>query len=164
MFQGNQFSNMPPPNSVWYRDTIARIDTLKAGMDKKNIKRFKLDYLPKLAARIDGFSAYCPDCQTRRGEITELLKVPSDPAQVTKAELKAYSTKIDDITKHLKKTHKLVTEGQYVSLAMAIGPGVGMAIGAVTENTATGFGIGIALGTGIGALLDYKAKKEGRVI
>ncbi len=164
MYQGNQFANTPPPDSAWYRGVIARIDTLKAGMGKKDIKRFKLDYLPKLAVRIDGFSAYCPDCQTHRGEITELLKTPDKPEPVTKAELKAYTKKLDAITEHLKKTHKLVTEEQYMILATAIGPGLGIAIGAITDNTGIGIGIGVALGTGIGWMLDRKAKKEGRII
>jgi zinc transporter ZupT len=133
-------------------------------MGKKDIKRFKLDYLLKLAAHIDGFSAYCPDCQLHRREITELLKIAENTEPVTKAGLKAYSKKMNAVTKHLEKTHKMVAEGMYIGLAGAIGPGIGVAIGVAVDNTAAGIGVGVALGTGIGWLLDRKAKKEGRMI
>ena len=164
MYQGSTPLHMPPPDSVWYRDVSARIDTITAGMDKRQIKRYKLDLLPRLAARIDNFATFCPECQPYRQEISELLEVAANPTAIPKAEFKEYTDKVNAITKHLQKTHKLVTQGYYMSLASSIGPGLGFGIGAFTDNTGAGIGIGVALGTGIGWLLDRKAKREGRVI
>ena len=49
-------------------------------------------------------------------------------------------------------------------MRIAIGSGLGVAIGAALPNIATGIPIGVALGLAIGRLLDAKARKEGRVI
>ena len=47
---------------------------------------------------------------------------------------------------------------------MAIGVGIGTALGAIFENPGIGAGTGTAVGLAIGGYLDKKAKKEGKVI
>ena len=47
---------------------------------------------------------------------------------------------------------------------MAIGSGIGVALGAALEQIGGGIPIGIGIGLAIGAALDAKAKKEGRIL
>ncbi len=77
---------------------------------------------------------------------------------------KSHIKKIDNIVKHLKKEHKLITEGYYRGMGMIMGPAIGTGIGAASDNTGAGIAIGVAMGLVIGNYLDKKAEKEGRVI
>ena len=47
---------------------------------------------------------------------------------------------------------------------MSIGVAVGIAIGAATDHMGAGMPIGIGIGVAIGAFLDWRAKKEGRIL
>ena len=75
---------------------------------------------------------------------------------------------IDEIVNHLKKEHRLVTEGHYSAvwggIGTAIGVGIGVAMDAITGRSGFGFIIGIGIGVAVGRYLDKKAKAEGRVI
>ena len=71
---------------------------------------------------------------------------------------------MDKITNHLQKQHKLVTDGYYMGIGVAIGSGIGVALGAVMDNVGGGIPIGVGVGLAIGAALDAKARKEGRIL
>ena len=47
---------------------------------------------------------------------------------------------------------------------MAIGSGIGVALGAVFEQIGGGIPIGVGIGLAIGSALDAKAKREGRIL
>ena len=51
-----------------------------------------------------------------------------------------------------------------MGLGIAIGSGLGVALGVVLEQIGSGIPIGVGLGVAIGAVLDAKAKKEGRIL
>lgn len=154
--------------SKWMEDIGTRIETLKNSLTPKEYKKFKLDYLLRLAGKVAEFSEICPECQPYRADISGLLDVPVNAALMNRDDRKQYSRKMNEISKHLKKTHKLVSAGQYVSILSGIGWAMGTALGAALDSfgieTSAGMFIGIALGYGVGFLLDRKAKKEGRVI
>jgi len=155
-------------NSRWLEDISARIATLKSSLTPREYKKFKLDYLLRLARRVAEFSEICPECQIYRSDISDLVKELGGITLMSKDDRKRYSSKMNEITKHLKKAHKLVSAGYYVSMGAGFGWLAGTALGAVLDiagiETGAGMGIGIALGYGVGALLDRKARKEGRVI
>jgi len=121
-----------------------------------------------LARRVADFSAECGECQLLQPEIFTLAQNLSNlvhlPKQTAKEARRRYFKTIKQITKHLQKKHKLVTEGYYKGIWMAIGPGISLALGAALGNPGVGAGIGIAIGLAIGSYLDKKAQKEGRVI
>ena len=71
---------------------------------------------------------------------------------------------IGDITKHLQKQHKLVTKWQYVTMWSGLGLGIGVALGAILGNSSLGTAIGTVIGLLVGLAMDFKAKREGRVI
>ena len=149
----------------WYNRVAREIGIFQGSLNKKEAKKYKLDFLLKIAGRVDEFSGTCGECQLFQQEITRLIQELSLLIQMPGKEgIKSYRRSIDKITKHLQKVHKLVTKGYYVGIWMAIGTGIGVALGAALGNPGIGPALGIGIGLAIGTYLDRKAKKEGRVL
>ena len=152
----------------WHGDITKVINSYQDTLSKPDQKKYKLDFLLRLTGRVAEFSAYCGECQLLQQEISTLTQNLSNlvylPKPAAKAARKSYFGTIKQITQHLQKKHKLVTEGYYKGICMAIGPVIGVAIGAALGNPAAATGIGVAIGLAIGSYLDKKAQKEGRVI
>ncbi len=151
-------------HSDWYNRVVQEINLHKNALNKKDYKKYKLDLLLRIAKRVDDFSSICGKCQLFQPEITRLTGDLQNISLMSKENRKSYFKTIGNITKHLRKQHKLVTAGHYLGICMSIGTGVGIAIGAALGNPGIGPAIGIALGVAVGSYLDRKAKKEGRVI
>jgi len=151
-------------HSDWYNRVTREISPYKDSLSKKDYKKYKLDFLLRLATRIDSFSSLCGKCQMFQPEITRLTGDLQNISLMSKENRKSYFKTIGNITKHLQKQHKLVTAGYYLGICMSIGTGVGIVIGAALGNPGIGPAIGVALGVAVGSYLDRKAKKEGRVI
>ncbi|MFC2050982.1 hypothetical protein ACFLTN_07405, partial [Chloroflexota bacterium] len=151
--------------SDWYDDIAKRISQIKNTLSQKDCKKYKLDLLSCVAQRVDEFSSGCTECHMFQQDITSLTKDMSNLVQTAdKERRKAYFKALNKVIGHLQKQHKLVTEGYYSALCMALGSGLGVAIGAAMDNIGTGMAIGVGFGIFIGALLDAKAKKEGRIL
>jgi len=151
--------------SDWYNHIIKEISPYKNTLSKKDYKKYKLDLLLRVAKRVDDFSSTCGECQLFQPEITSLTQGLGNLVQIpSKEERKSYFKTINNIVKHLQRQHKLVTEGQYIGIGLAIGVGIGTVLGVALGNLGIGPALGTALGVAIGAALDHKAKKEGRVI
>ena len=149
----------------WYDDTARIINSYQDTLTKKDQKKYKLDLLLRVARRVADFSDECGQCQLFQPEITTLAQDLSSLVQMPdKARRKIYLKTINKIVKHLQSEHKLVTQGHHVGLWIAIGSGIGVALGAGMDNVGGGIPIGMAIGVAIGLALDAKAKKEGRVI
>lgn len=148
--------------SDWYYGIDKRINYQKDTLSEKDYRKYKLDLLLCLARRVDSYSALCSECQSRKQEITALTNDLANLSLMSKEAKKGYFKAIGDITKHLQKQHKLVTEGQYIGIGMAIGSGVGVALSAALEGA--GLPLGIGIGAAFGYYLDNKAKREGRLI
>jgi hypothetical protein len=115
--------------------------------------------------RVDGFSAICGECETYKEEILNLVQGIGNMAQLPDKETsKNYFSKIDEITKHLRKQHKLVAKGYYVGLWSGIGLAIGTVIGMVIGNSGIGTAIGTIIGLAVGLTLDAKAKREDRIL
>ena len=152
-------------HSDWYNHTVKAISSYQNSLSKKDSKKYKLDLLLRVARRVDSFSPNCGECQTFRGKITRLIQELSLLIQMPNKEAhKSYSKTINNIVKHLQKQHKLVSAGQNMGIWMAVGTGIGVAIGAALDNPGIGTPIGLAVGVAFGSYLDKKAKEEGKVI
>jgi len=155
-------------HSVWYDKIAKEINLHKDSLSKKDAKKYKLDLLLRVARRVDDFYSYCGECQLFQPEITTLVQGLSNLAQMPQPAAKegrrSYNKTLDNIVKHLRKQHKLVTQGYYRGIGMMIGAVISSAIGAALGNPGIGAGVGIGLGLAIGSYLDKKAEKEGRVI
>ena len=162
---------------VWYTNISRQIEELRDQLSIKEEKRYKLAVLLRLAKRVADFSNNCQHCHYSKGRIRLLFETLRNIPQMSPGEYKDYQAVIKDITRHLKKEHRLVDEKQYlkrfVSLAATLGLTL-IAFGYVLLN----FGITILVlsftlpalfvrmifGYTIGYLLDKRAKKQGRVI
>jgi len=151
--------------SEWYNRTATEINLYQDTLNKKASKKYKLDLLLRVAGRVDEFASYCGECQMFQQEVTSLAQDLGNLIQLPGNERrKSHIKQIDNIVKHLKKEHKLISEGYYRGMGMIMGPAMGTGIGAALDNISIGIGIGMAIGIIIGNYLDKKAEKEGRVI
>ena len=128
-------------HSNWYERIAREIGIFQNSLNKKEAKKYKLDYLLKIAGRVDEFSGTCGECQLFQQDINQLVQDLSLLIQMPSKEgLKNYRKSTGKITKHLQKAHKLVTKGYYVGICMAIGTGTGVALNAppVADSCGTG--------------------------
>ena len=152
-------------NSDWFNNVKKQIDILKDTLGDKEYKKFKLRLLLCIAERINEFSSMCGECQLFQQELSTLVQdIPNLISLHDKERQKSYFRTIDKISKHLQKQHKLVPEGYYIGIGMAIGSGIGVALGAAFEQVGGGIPIGVGIGLAIGSALDAKAKREGRIL
>ena len=156
-------------HSDWYHRISTEIGQHRHTLNQKEIKKYKLDLLLRVAGRVDEFSTICGECQAFQQGITGLVQELSLLVQMpTKESQKHYSKTIDGMVTHLQKVHKLVKKGHYlgmgVGIGWAVGAGLGAALGAALDNPGIGTAVGIVLGIAGGRYLDKKAEKEGKVI
>lgn len=152
-------------SSDWLDSITKQIDLLKNTLSEKNYKKYKLRLLLCIAERVTQFYPVCGQCQIFQQDITTLVQDIGNLTQLPdKNRQKSYFKTIDNITRHLQKQHKLVNEGYYIGIGMAIGSGIGIALGAALEKVGGGIPIGVGVGLAIGAALDAKAKREGRIL
>ena len=164
MFNEKSDDNTMEAHSRWYDDISKEINLHKDILGKKESKKYKLDLLLRVAKRVDGFSSNCGECQMSQPDITQLTQDLGYIVQMPKEKRKGYFKKINNVIKHLRKYHKLISEEENRGHWIAIGAATGVAIGASLDNVGVGIAIGIGIGIAIGSYLDAKAKKEGKVI
>ena len=151
--------------SEWYSRIVKELNLYKASLGESEYKKYKLDLLLRIAKRVDSFSAICGECQLFQPEITGLVQDLGNIVQIPdKTARKRYFKVVDAFTKHLQKQHKLVTKWQYFSMWSGIGMGIGVVVGAAFDNSGIGTAIGTAIGILIGLAMDFKAKREDRII
>ncbi len=148
----------------WLNNTLESIAAHKQSFSKKDIKKYKLDYLTRVAKRIADLSKECGECQKFQSDISKLAQDLTGMVQSSKEEKKNYNRKIKDITSHLHKKHRLYAEGTFVGFGIALGPAIGVAIGSGMGNVGAGIGIGVGIGIVIGSALEANAKKDGKII
>lgn len=159
------------PQSQWQKEIVRQIDSLEGVLDPRETKRYRLNLARDVAGRIDEMAATCPECQPLCQELSNLLTelsqaVGADGRVADKARRKDYQKRFAALMKHLEKAHKLVPPGHYQAIWLAIGPGIGIALGLALDdaNPGTGIAIGAGVGLAVGSALDARARKEGRVI
>jgi hypothetical protein len=163
--QYDESSGIVTGHSDWYNRIADQINQLKDILPERDYKKLKLDMLLCVAERTDEFSDRCGQCQIFQQDISSLVPDIAYLVQTgDKERRKAHVKKIDSVVSHLRKQHKLVTEGYYMGIAMAIGAGIGVALGAATDIIGGGVPLGIGAATVIGMALDARAKRENRVL
>jgi len=152
-------------NRDWYGSIGKQINELKSRTTEKDYKIFKLNLLLCVAQRVAEFSTGCGQCMLHQQDVATFTRDLPNLIQINdKKGRKAYHKNLNKIIGHLQKQHKLVTEGYYMSIGIAMGCGIGVPIGVASDNIGIGIPIGVGVGVGIGSALDAKAKKEGRIL
>jgi len=152
-------------HSNWHDGITKQIDLLKETLGIGKDKRYRIEMLQCLANRIEQFSSECGQCQMFKQDVVTLVQDVSNISQTPNREgRKQYFKSMNKAIGHLQRQHKLVTEGYYTGICMAIGSGIGVAIGAAMDSVASGIPIGVGIGVVFGAALDLKAQKEDRIL
>lgn len=152
------------PFKDWLEDTQEKIGKYKKSFTKADARKFKLEFIERVAKRVNHFSSMCGECYQYKGEMTNLLNNLDGLIQVSPIATKDYHKNINKIVSHLRKKHKLVPAGTFTAIGNGAGVAVGVAIGTAINNIGAGIGIGAGLGLAIGAALEAKAKKDGKTI
>ena len=151
--------------SEWYNRIHNELLMLKSTMSSGDYKKYKVEMVSRIVARVDSFSEICGECESARQEINNIVNDLRNLIQLSSKEArKNYYQTIDNITKHLKKEHKLITRGQYFGICIGIGLALSSGIGTAFGEPGIGPGIGIAIGVAIGYALEEKARREGRIL
>ena len=148
----------------WYENIAREVNRRKDRFSPREYKIYKLDLLIRISKRLNEFYADCVDCQNMKREMEIIVGSLDHLLHSSREEQKNYFNAIDNIIKHLKEKHNLISEGQNIALWLPPGVAIGLPLGIPLGNIALGIPIGLAIGAAIGASLDTKAKKEGRVI
>ncbi len=154
----------------WYRVIVKEVTLHKDRLSKRDYKKYKLDLLLRIAKRVADYSPDCGECQNFRGEIIKLTEDLGD-LHSSKEKRKGYFKVIEIFTKHLQKSHKLITEGKNIKTWTIIGLLIGgFVLGTIFRAAGMSMGfsngllIGLIFGGVIGIALDAIAKKRGKVI
>ena len=148
----------------WFANITTEINRQKQQFGPREYKVYKLDLLIRISKRLNDFFPDCIDCQNMKREMEIIICSLDNLLQSSREEQKNYFASIDNIVKHLKEKHNLVSENQNLALWLPLGIGIGLPLGIPMGNIALGIPIGLAIGVAIGLSLDAKAKREGRVI
>ncbi|KPU44464.1 hypothetical protein OXPF_19580 [Oxobacter pfennigii] len=153
-------------NQNIYDKFLHDFTVLKKQLGDKEVKKFNLEFLKRAAVRMNSFSNTCETCEKHMEELAifvEYLSTKSDFLE--KQDQKEYQRRVNDIVTHLTKAHKLVTEGHYLSIGIALGLCFGLVFGqTLFDNLSLGMPIGMCIGLAMGSGMDADAKKKGLVI
>jgi hypothetical protein len=153
-----------PPFKDWLEDSTGEINQLKEKFSKKEERKYKLELLEKVSKRVAEFSSTCGECYQYKGVISNMLQNLGGLVQLSPTAERDHQNKINDMVKHLRKKHRLITAGAYMAIGNGVGVALGVSIGGALGNIGAGIGIGAGLGAAIGAALEAKARKEKRII
>ncbi|MFA6941128.1 MAG: hypothetical protein WCQ54_09135 [Clostridiaceae bacterium] len=153
--------------SNWLNETNKKLDDYISCLDKKTVKKFRLQLLKRIAERTEEFSSKgCNECEENKENINKLLLMLDEHNNNFAVAFKNYNAIIRKLIEHLQKKHGLTEEGANVAIWMPIGMSLGMCLGMSfgSNGLSIGLSLGLAVGVAVGSGLDSKAKKEGKNI
>lgn len=149
-----------------YNKLNAVLEDIKTSTDKATAKKLALEKSNRVIQRVDAFAVNCKECDQHFIDLENHLQQLRDELdQLDNSDFKQHRKKIEMISSHLHKEHKLVPDSYYLTAFMPIGISLGAAYGLMAlDNIGLGMAMGISVGVAIGAGLDADAKKKGRVL
>lgn len=140
----------------------------------KDYSFFMLPRLLVFAEKLEGFSGECDDCKQFMKTLEDQVKILPHIVSDNVAYRKSYEKSLDEISKHLRKKHKLVPSSLFVSLysflGIIFGTIAGIAISIVFKDNLinniifASIGIGVIIGYVWGVIKDYTYKKRKMVL
>ena len=161
----------------WTRKVASEISKAEEHISPSDQRRYRLPLLLRLARRVAAFSPECEVCQSLQGQITDLSLDLADLPRMTRRSFGDYLDIVKSITRHLKRTHGLIEERQYVKRYVLIGLTFGLSL-ILLCLILLNFGVTllalniavlalitrVIFGYTVGYLLDRRARKRGRVL
>jgi len=161
----------------WTKKVAFEISRAEEHFSPSDQRRYRLPLLLRLARRVAAFSTECEVCQSLQSQITSLSANLADLPRMPRQSLKNYLYIIKSIARHLKRTHGLVEERQYVKRYVSIGFTFGSSLVVLSlillNLGVTLLALNVALlalitrvifGYTVGYFLDRRARKQGRVL
>jgi hypothetical protein len=162
---------------AWYDGINKQISIQENHLGFSSQRKWRFPLLRRLLKRVDGFSQECEDCQAIKHQLEELCRYRARRQGTVHWDYKNYRANIKRITHHLKRTHRLISEKQYVKRFVSTSFVLGLVlillgyVLLIFGNTLLALSVTIPALFGrvifsytIGKLLDMRAKKQGRVI
>ncbi len=153
-----------PPTDSGFGQLVERITAYQSSLIPKDQKKYRLALLLRIVKRAAAFAPDCEECRTSETQIRQLadylMQVP-----MPKFWRKAYFGGIDRRILHLRRRHKLATQGENTCFWIGIGIALGVALSALFElYVGYGSAIGMLVGAAVGVSLDARARNRGKVI
>ena len=161
----------------WIREITTEISKAEEHISPSDQRRYQLPLLLRMARRVAAFSPKCEVCQSLQSQITNLGVNSVYLPRMTGQSLRNYLDVVKGITKHLKRTHGLVEERQYVKRYVFIGLTLGILLvllGLILLSfgitllalniTFTALITRVVFSYMVGYFLDRRARKQGRVL
>lgn len=145
---------------------ITRLNDYRNTVDEKVGTKLELEKCERMIQKLSALSSNCEGCKQHFVEMEDhIIHLKEQSEQHVEVDYKLHKQKIDTISSHLLKKHKLVPTGYYLSVYMSFGLSLGVVFGLlIFDNIALGISLGIAVGVAIGAGLDAGAKNKGMIL
>ncbi len=144
---------------------IIVIKELGESLDPDEARKINYEQLERISRRLILYSDECKGCQEYINWIIMYIENENKFRGLqNKQELLNYHRNLKAIVSHMQNKHKLIVEGQYMSMYMSIGLAIGAGLGSAFKNIAIGVSIGLCIGLAVGAGIDADYKKKGLVL
>ncbi len=161
----------------WYEEISKQISMHENQSSFLDRRKLRFPLLRRLVKRVDGFSGECEECQKLKHKFEVLCGYLANHQQIARPEYQSYQATMRSIVYHLKRKHRLVNEKQHIKRLVSASFLFGLffvMLGYVLLN----FGITllalsitipalfarVIFSYTIGYLLDFRAKRQSRVI
>ena len=155
---------MEKESNQWQNHMIASIEEKTADIPGNKKAFLDGDLLKRLINKVPALVKSESELEAFQNRIEGILEDMPENSGFKLREIQPYRNRINSLKMYLKGKYQLVTKGYYVSIFLPIGIALGMPFGVLLDNIALGQAFGLPVGLMIGALLDARAKKEGRII
>lgn len=161
----------------WTIRVASKISKAEEHISPSDQRHYRLPLLLRSARRVAAFSPECEVCQSLQSQIINLGANLADLPRMTHQSFRNYLDVVKSIAKHLKRTHGLVEERQYVKRYVFIGFTFGISLvllGLILLSfditllalniTLTALITRVVFSYMVGYFLDRRARKRGRVL
>jgi hypothetical protein len=161
----------------WAEEVTGRIRRIEGRVGRSDQKRYRIPLLLRLVQHVGAFSSECAVCQDLQGQIEELGAILDGAPGMTRRSFRSYLRIIKGITKHLKRTHGLAEDRQYVKRFVLSGLALGLfliVLGLILLSfgftllalnvTLPALATRVVFAYTIGYLLDRRARHRGKVL
>ena len=158
-------------DDLWYRRFTKVVEDHKSAFSEKQVKRYQLTLLLRIAGRVKDFSDQCETCRSYQRTLTRLKEeMPELPG--SRAQRQYQAQQLREMGEHFVNAHNLAPPGYYMRkwliYGLIAGAALGVILGMVILGSAlylpAGAAIGVLVGGMIGNVMDGNVKQGHRLI
>ena len=158
-------------DDIWYRKLTQAVDEHRPDFTKKQLQKFAIDFMMRIAWRVKDYSDSCETCRSFQHALTrleeEFSELPDSKAQ------RQYQTKqLREMAVHFASVHRLAPPRYYLLKYLRYGLIAGLLAGIILGFMVLNDGVYVLIGTAVGLVLgglfgsteDAKVRNEHRLI